>query len=178
MATRRRRTKLFRGRSRSRRHAQMSGLSGIWFAVAAVCGVLTVFLESITLCVVCLVALTAAVISMFSPEAGQIASRAAVPAKAGNTKSGPTPGGRRPASKSAAKPGTVGRKPPCGARCRRSTKDKKTCDCICRGSAHGSEVGRTYTGSRAELQSKQLKAQERAHVKEHEPWNTRSRRSS
>jgi hypothetical protein len=164
MATRRRRTS-------RRRQPKLGVLSGIWFVLAAFFAFLTVVFESITLCVCCGVALLAAVIALFSPDAARIA---AVPAQRPGTGNRPKPGVRRKNGLPRVSPGTPGTGAKrCGARCRRSIKPKVNCDCVCQGSAHGCEVGRTVAGSRAEATSKRLKEQERRHVKESEQWRRR-----
>ena len=164
MATRRR-------RSGGRRRPTLGVLSGIWFVLAAFFAFLTVVFESVTLCVCCVVALLAAVIALFSPEAARIAPVTALRPQTGNpAKSGV----KRKNGVFRVSPGTPGTGTKrCGARCRRSIKSKASCDCVCQGSAHGCEVGRTVVGSRAEATSKRLREQERRHVREVEGWRRR-----
>lgn len=146
----------------------MTPLAGVWGVLAAFFTFLAVTTEMLLWVVIAVISLTAAVVSCFAPEAAKIA---AVPAPRRVAGKSPTSGVRRNSGKAASRPGTR-KKPPCGARCRRSTKPAKSCDCICNGSAHGSEVGRMFTGSRAEatLKSKQNRIREKQHVREREAW--------
>lgn len=154
-----------------RRRAKVTPLAGVWGAFAALFTFLAVTTEMLLWVVIAMISLLAAVVACFNPEAGKIASKAAVPPRGRQAGKSPTPGGRRNSGGSPRKPGTR-KKPACGARCRRSIKDPRHCDCSCNGRSHGSEVGRVFTGGRAEasLKSKQNRSREKQHVKERETW--------
>lgn len=158
-------------RTTRRRAPKMGVVSGIWLALAALFTLLTFVFESITLCVLAVAAVCIAVIAIFCPDAAQIAR---VPAAPAGAKKQPVSGvkrvSRRPLSRRDTDAAKASKGVGCGAQCRRSTTSATLCNCACLGCNHGSENGRTFTGSRAEATSARARKTEREHVRKKEPW--------
>lgn len=152
--------------SSRRRAPKLGAVSGLWLLLTAALGLVTVLVQSVTMIVVTLISLVVAVVSLFAGQS------VAVPASRPTGAKHSSPRGKTSARRSAVTAGTAPRKRPrCGARCRRSTKDPKTCDCSCRGTSHGSEAGRTFADSRAALKTPQARKLEKRHVKLKEDWH-------
>lgn len=144
-------------RSRTRRRARATQLTGIWGAISAVCGVLTAMFQTIELIVTLGVLLVITLATLFTGKSVAVPTRAVEVRKTtssrGSTNSRRTPG-------KAGTPGKPRKRPRCGARCQKSVKPVGDCHCACNGKGHGKKI------SRSDLQSTELKTQERKVVRQ------------
>jgi len=135
-----------------RRRPRPTHLTGVWGAISAVCGVITAMFQTIELIVTLCVLLIITVATLFAGKPAAVPTQAVEVRK--TTRSRGNTNSRRPAGKSGT-PGKPRKRPRCGARCQKSVKPVSDCHCSCNGTGHGKKI------SRSELQSTELKRQER-----------------